>query len=78
MTSLRPNLVKRIDRLPKPTNVTGALQPLFEAVSNAIHSTLGRFGDGVAQNGKVVITVLTNRAKDKVSAIVEEIGRAHV
>jgi hypothetical protein len=43
MTALRPNLVKRIARLPKPTNVADALQPLFEAISNAIHSTQARY-----------------------------------
>jgi hypothetical protein len=74
MTSLRPNLVKRIERLPKPTNVTGALQPLFEAVSNAIHSTQARFGEHVAQKGKVVVTVSTNRNKENVSAIIEDNG----
>ena len=66
MTSLRPNLVKRIERLPKPTNVTGAMQPLFEAVSNAIHSTQDRYGDRVASEGRVIVTVNTNRTKDDV------------
>lgn len=37
MPSLKTNLVKEIDRLPQPTN-TGAMQPLFEAVSNSIHT----------------------------------------
>lgn len=74
MTSLRPNLVKRIERLPKPTNVAGALQPLFEAVSNAIHSTQARFGENVARDGKVIVTVSTNRNKDKVWASVEDNG----
>jgi light-regulated signal transduction histidine kinase (bacteriophytochrome) len=74
MTSLRPNLVKRIERLPKPTNVAGALQPLFEAVSNAIHSTQERFGENVAGEGKVVVTVSTNRTKDDVWASVEDNG----
>lgn len=74
MTSLRPNLVKRIDRLPKPTNVAGALQPLFEAVSNAIHSTQKRFGDAVARDGKVTVTVFTNRSKRNVWASVEDNG----
>ena len=74
MTSLRPNLVKRIERLPKPTNVASALQPLFEAVSNAIHSTQGRFREKVSENGKVVVTISTNRTKDKVSASVEDNG----
>jgi Histidine kinase-, DNA gyrase B-, and HSP90-like ATPase len=74
MTSLRPNLVKRIERLPKPTNVTGALQPLFEAVSNAIHSTQSRFGETVALNGRVVVTVATNRSKENVWVTVEDNG----
>lgn len=74
MTSLRPNLVKRIDRLPKPTNVAGALQPLFEAVSNAIHSTHKRFGDAVARDGRVTVTVSTNRSKTNVWASVEDNG----
>lgn len=74
MTSLRPNLVKRIERLPKPTNVAGALQPLFEAVSNAIHSTQARFGENVARDGKVVVTVSTDRTKNNVWAAVEDNG----
>lgn len=74
MTSLRPNLVKRIERLPKPTNVTGAMQPLFEAISNAIHSTQDRYGKRVAAEGRVVVTVNTNRHKDNVWATVEDNG----
>lgn len=74
MASLRPNLVKRIERLPKPTDVTGALQPLFEAISNAIHSTQARFGEGISREGRVIVSVSTNRAKDKVWATVEDNG----
>lgn len=74
MTSLRPNLVKRIDRLPKPTNVASAMQPLFEAISNAIHSAQDRFGEAVSVNGRVVVTVNTNRKKENVWATVEDNG----
>jgi hypothetical protein len=74
VTSLRPNLVKRIARLPKPTNVADALQPLFEAISNAIHSTQARFKDTVATDGLVTVTVQTDRKKDAVTAIVEDNG----
>lgn len=74
MTSLRPNLVKRIERLPKPTNVAGAMQPLFEAISNSIHSTQARFGDDVATLGRVVVTVATDRKKESVWATVEDNG----
>ena len=74
MTSLRPNLVKRIARLPKPTNVADALQPLFEAISNAIHSTQARYKDAVAEQGHVIVTVQTDRKKEAVSVIVEDNG----
>lgn len=74
MTSLKPNLVKRIERLPKPTNLASALQPLFEAVSNSIHSTQDRFKDTVARDGRVVVVVSTDRKKDDVWATVEDNG----
>lgn len=74
MQSLKPNLVKRIERLPKPTNVAGALQPLFEAISNSIHSTQAKHGKAVAQKGRIEVTVSTDRKKQHVSAIVEDNG----
>lgn len=74
MTSLRPNIVKRIDRLPKPKNVAEAMQPLFEAISNAIHSVQSRYSDTVSYDGKIHVTVSTNRNKDQVWATVEDNG----
>jgi hypothetical protein len=74
MASLRPNLVKRIERLPKPANVAAALQPLFEAISNSIHSTQGKYGDAVQDKGRVIVTVATNRKKENVWATVEDNG----
>jgi len=75
MTSLKPNLVKRVDRLPKPTNAAGALQPLFEAISNAIHSTQDQHGDKVAKNGQVFVEVSTNRKKEDIWATVQDNGK---
>lgn len=74
MLSLKPNLIKRIERLPKPTNTAGALQPLFEAVSNAIHSTQAKFRDKVSDNGKVVVTIALGKNNSKLSIIVEDNG----
>lgn len=74
MTSPRPNLVKRIERLPKPINVASAMQPLFEAVSNSIHSTQERYKERVASDGRVIVTVNTSRNKDNVWATVEDNG----
>lgn len=75
MATLRPNLVKRIDRLPKPTNVAAAMQPLFEAISNSIHSTQNKFGETVQTRGRVVVTIETNRKKDKIWATIEDNGQ---
>ncbi len=61
MTSLRTNLVKRIDRLPKPANLASAMQPLFEAISNAIHSTQAKFGNDVTRQGRVEVTEVSAR-----------------
>ncbi|GGI85550.1 hypothetical protein GCM10007973_22590 [Polymorphobacter multimanifer] len=74
MTSLRPNIVKRIDRLPKPKSVSAAMQPLFEAISNAIHSVQNRFAETVSHDGQIHVTVNTNRNKDEVWATVEDNG----
>ncbi|CAN7473823.1 ATP-binding protein [Mesorhizobium caraganae] len=74
MASLKSNLVKRIQRLPKPTNVASAMQPLFEAVSNSIHSTQAKFAENVVTAGKIVVTISTDRKKESVWATVEDNG----
>ena len=74
MTSLKPNLVKRVERLPKPADVAEALQPLFEAISNSIHSTQAKFGDDVARRGVVRVTISTDRKKENVWATIEDNG----
>lgn len=74
MLSLKSNLIKRIERLPKPTNTTGALQPLFEAVSNAIHSTQNKFMDDISGNGRVVVSITTGRKQAPVLITVEDNG----
>lgn len=50
------------------------MQPLFEAVSNAIHSTQAKFGGISAREGKIVVTVSTDRKKEDVWATVEDNG----
>jgi len=57
LSSLKSNLARRVERLPKPTSVAGAMQPLFEAISNAIHSTQAKFGESVVKDGRVVVTM---------------------
>ena len=74
MTSLQTDLVKRIDGLPKPRNTADALQPIFEAISNALHSVQERFPDDVSKNGKMTVDVVTSRNKDGVSVTVQDNG----
>lgn len=74
MPSLKSNLVKRIDRLPKPGNAADAMQPLFEAVSNSIHSTQDRFKENVATRGRIVVTLTMARRQAPAKIIVEDNG----
>jgi hypothetical protein len=74
MPSLRANLVKRVERLPKPSSASGALQPLFEAVSNSIHSTQSKYCEAVSKLGKVTVSVITGRRQAPVIITVEDNG----
>lgn len=74
MPSLKSNLVKRIDRLPKPSNAADAMQPLFEAVSNSIHSTQDRFKENVGTKGKIIVTLTMARRQAPAKIVVEDNG----
>jgi hypothetical protein len=50
------------------------MQPLFEAISNAIHSTQAKFGESVMKNGLVVVTISIDRKKGDPWATVEDNG----
>lgn len=56
MPTLTPNIENRVRKLPKPSNATQSLQPLFEAVSNAMFGIEDRYGDDVAK-GRIDISV---------------------
>ena len=74
MPSLTMNLVKRVDRLPKPSRTSEALQPLFEAISNSIQSTQAKFGNKVHKYARIVVTVETGRKQQPVRVLVEDNG----
>jgi hypothetical protein len=50
------------------------MQPLFEAISNAIHSVQSRFGDDVVAFARINVTVNTDRRKTDVWASVDDNG----
>jgi hypothetical protein len=56
LPALTPNIENRVRKLPKPSNATQSLQPLFEAVSNALFAIEDQYGDDVSQ-GRIDITV---------------------
>ncbi|MBM2712837.1 ATP-binding protein [Mesorhizobium caraganae] len=74
MATLQSNLVKRIERLPKPAKTADAMQPLFEAVSNSIHSVQDRFGKHVAEKGRIIVNIVTGRKQVPVKILVEDNG----
>lgn len=54
--TLIPNIENRVRKLPKPSNATQGLQPLFEAVSNSVYAVEDRFGKNI-KNGRISIRV---------------------
>lgn len=57
MPSLSENVENRVRKLPKPSNAAQALQPVFEAVSNAFYAIEDRFNEQALQEGRVRLSV---------------------
>lgn len=74
MTSLVGDILNRVKRLPKPTSATEALQPIFEAVSNAIHAVDDRFQSLAAQNGQITVEVDNIGDPDQLAVSVSDNG----
>lgn len=74
MVSLYANLVKRVQRLPKPARTSDALQPTFEAISNAIHAIYARWGEHAPARGVVEVFVRLDKDKNNIWITVEDNG----
>lgn len=75
MPSLTPNIENRVRKLPKPSNHTQGLLPLFEAVSNAFYAIEDRFKDaGTVGQGKVDIQISQLSDATAVEIIVTDNG----
>lgn len=72
--SLQGDIESRIKRLPKPSNATNALQPVFEAISNAYHAIDDKFKDDAVKKGRVDISVDNNNDPKNVVITVEDNG----
>jgi hypothetical protein len=70
LPALTPNIENRVRKLPKPSNATQSLQPLFEAVSNAMFAIEDEFDDRVSE-GRIDISVshLSDPAKITIEVV---------
>ena len=74
MPSLKSDLVRRIERLPKPTRTGEALLPLFEAMSNAIHSVQDRYKGQVTKYGHIDVKITKAKGRKPLQIIVTDNG----
>ena len=75
MANMKTDFVGRIKRLPEPRNAAEALQPLFEAIMNSIHSTQDKFGADVARKGRIDIDIEKNADPAQIAMTVKDNGR---
>lgn len=73
MPTLTPNIENRVRKLPKPSNATQGLQPLFEAVSNAMFALEDRLDDRVSE-GRVDIRVANLSDPERIEIVVADGG----
>lgn len=71
--TLTPNIENRVRKLPKPSNATQGLQPLFEAVSNSIYAIEDRLGADAAK-GRILIRVTALSDPNNIEAVVSDDG----
>src|ERR1700730_13725862 len=74
MTEMKGDIVNRVRRLPKPTKSAEALQPLLEAVSNAIYAVDDTFGSYAISRGRIVVTIKNLKSPSKIEIIVSDNG----
>ncbi|MGE0109049.1 MAG: ATP-binding protein [Bdellovibrionales bacterium] len=75
MTTMKTDFVGRVRRLPEPRTTAEALQPLFEAVMNSIHSTQDKFDKQVAALGRIEVTIKKGKNKSPLKIIVQDNGK---
>lgn len=74
MASLKSDIVKRVERLPKPSRPSEAMIPIFEAISNSIHSTIEKFDNKVSKNGEIIVDITLPKKNKPLSVTVVDNG----
>jgi signal transduction histidine kinase len=70
---LTNNIENRVRKLPKPSNATQGLQPVFEAVSNSVYAIEDRLKEHIA-NGEISIRVTSLSDPEKIEIVVSDDG----
>jgi len=74
MALMKGDIVNRVKRFPKPSQASEALQPLFEAVSNALHACEDLFAEKFQEKGRITVTVCNIGSPDLIEIIVKDNG----
>lgn len=74
LPKLTPDIENRVRKLPKPSNAPQALQPLFEAVSNAFYAIEDRNSKSTAAAGMVRIDVANLTKPQKIRIEISDDG----
>ncbi|MBF9045390.1 ATP-binding protein [Rhodobacterales bacterium HKCCE4037] len=74
MAQLVGDVKNRVKRLPKPSNIADGLQPVFEAVSNAVHAISDLHGSLAKERGKVLVDFQNTKERENYSVTVSDNG----
>ncbi|WP_422376265.1 ATP-binding protein [Roseibium sp.] len=74
MAVLIGDVKNRVRRLPKPSNIADGLQPVFEAVSNAIHAIDDRFEVAAKAKGRVTVEFSNTKTPNDYTVVVTDNG----
>lgn len=74
MVDLKGDIRNRVKRLPKPSNISEALQPIFEGVSNSFHAVNDRFEDAPLENGRVSVDISNLKDPQNIQITVTDNG----
>ncbi|WP_455480994.1 ATP-binding protein [Bartonella sp. B12(2025)] len=72
--SIKEDLVGRVLRFPKPSTSAEALQPVFEAISNAIHALEGVEQGTYRVDGEIDVSIRNTDGNDSLEIVVKDNG----
>jgi DNA topoisomerase VI subunit B len=68
------DILNRVRRLPKPSQASEALQPLFEAISNSLHAVEDAHRAQYQELGRIIVTIVSIKTPKSVQITVADNG----